>query len=616
MKINKQLIIILFFYYVFAFFTMFYWIKSDWNNVDGDEPHYLIMASGFVKNLSFEQTAPYIEEFKTRKIFKKGLAAANAVPSRNNTHAAFGPHGLYNLHNIGLPILISIPYLIGGTVAVKSFMILLSGVILLIVWKTAYLFTKNKSLSNLISISLCFALPFFPASNQIYPDLIAGLICLISLYILISSDNKTPIKNFILPAFIISFLPWLQIKNMAPALVLLGAFIYYLFWKRKCRNLKIYLLFLLTFFLSILLLGLYNNLAYGNYFGPYGEGALLVNRAALMTLIGLHIDQNQGFFIQNPIYIIAIPYIFSFIKKYKETAIIILILYASFLVPNGLHPNWYGGASFSGRFNWSALVVFLIPTIYGLYELRKTNKKLFTTILALSFLLQSFLYYKYTFGLAYLLNRGSIIMVEDYSIYYRNIAEFLPSFYNVHWCFQYSVNIIYIVFFVILFLLNFVKSNKKIKTTIIVSLILIIILIPMRIFGEPSNKYLVWNANILPSNTGKIEGTERIAKAKEDIAGYIIYGPDTIIYEDNYEVQLNYKSDANNDEQIGLYEIFNFTNMEIEKTIDIYGTNGEEVSLVLDFTIEKQKTPDIYEFRVFWNGKDDIDIKYVQLNKK
>jgi hypothetical protein len=38
---------------------------------------------------------------------------------------------------------------------------------------------------------------------------------------------------------------------------------------------------------------------------------------------------------------------------------------SSLIVPNSLHPAWYGGMSFAGRFNWPGAVVFMVPTLAG-----------------------------------------------------------------------------------------------------------------------------------------------------------------------------------------------------------------------------------------------------------
>ena len=94
--------------------TLFSWTHQNWYPVTGDEPHYLVMADAIVEDRSFEQTAAYEREFDARTIYPGGLAPAGSTADESTTHGVEGPHGLYNVHNVGLPALISIPFLVAG----------------------------------------------------------------------------------------------------------------------------------------------------------------------------------------------------------------------------------------------------------------------------------------------------------------------------------------------------------------------------------------------------------------------------------------------------------------------------------------------------------------------
>ena len=71
---KNALFIALLIYGIFSLATLFSWQSKGINTVTGDEPHYLVMSSGIAKQGSLEQTAPYMEEFKAREIYKHGLA--------------------------------------------------------------------------------------------------------------------------------------------------------------------------------------------------------------------------------------------------------------------------------------------------------------------------------------------------------------------------------------------------------------------------------------------------------------------------------------------------------------------------------------------------------------
>ena len=127
-------------------------------------------------------------------------------------------------------------------------------------------------------------------------------------------------------------------------------------------------------------MGAYNKFAFGSYFGPYHlwpVAGLELSETSFMTLLGLHLDQNQGFLLQNPINFIGLMGIGLLYLRDPFMAVGVSLVFFSLIVPNGLHPVWYGGWSISGRFGWSAAIVFMMPTMYALLLAHK-EQALFT----------------------------------------------------------------------------------------------------------------------------------------------------------------------------------------------------------------------------------------------
>ena len=60
-------------YLIAALATLLLWESRGLNQVTGDEPHYLVMASGLIHDLSLEQTKPYRQEFDQKKIYKREI---------------------------------------------------------------------------------------------------------------------------------------------------------------------------------------------------------------------------------------------------------------------------------------------------------------------------------------------------------------------------------------------------------------------------------------------------------------------------------------------------------------------------------------------------------------
>ncbi len=440
-------------YLFFSLSTFFIWrIKGEYW-VTGDEPHYLVMASGIARHGTLEQTIPYSEEFKTREIYQLALVPLGASPSSENAHVIQGPHGLYNIHNIGLPLILTIPFLFGGVIGAKVFMIFIGGMAIVITWRVSGLFSTDKYIRFFATLATCVALPLIPASNQIYPDLLAGIIALGGIYWFMTTKKQRSLITEGLGILGIVFLPWLQIKFLAPSVILvvaIGLKIYL-----ETRSIKRILIISIAAIISFVVLGFYNYYAFGKISGPYDSGALELNRTAFMVLIGLCFDQNQGFLIQNPIMLVGLFFIGAYFSRNKVVMLLVLLVFLSFIFPNSMHPAWYGGYSFSGRFEWSTAIVLFLPTVFGIIKLSKINTKVFWLIIGFSLLLQGYFYYHYTFTYSSLYNKDPSTSLEAYSIFYYPIQSWMPALYNVSWAYRYAPNYAWFIAIFIMVLLGF-----------------------------------------------------------------------------------------------------------------------------------------------------------------
>ena len=245
---------------LFNAFAIFIWQNVYKTSITGDEPHYIVMADSISTYHTFEQTQAYSNEFKERKIFPPGFSSTEPIPNRNYAHAIAGSNGLYNVHNIGLPLIIAPVYKFFGITGVKIFMIFLSSLSILLLWKFLSLFTTNIFEKAIIIFSAFFAFPFWIAANQIYSDLQSGIISLLSIVWVIYRNNfhaKQRLKYDFLILMIIAYQPWLQIKFFAPALLSTIAIILSSFYNEK--SIKKGMLLLLPLIMSISLLMLYNH---------------------------------------------------------------------------------------------------------------------------------------------------------------------------------------------------------------------------------------------------------------------------------------------------------------------------------------------------------------------
>lgn len=608
---NKQyLLVALLIYGVFSLATLFSWHIKGINTVTGDEPHYLVMASGLVKQGSLEQTAPYREEFKTRQIYRHGLAPEDAQPSPENTHAVLGPNGLFNVHNFGLPILLAVPFLFGGVIGAKLIMVLFSSLIVVVAWKFSFYFSQDKIPRFWAVIATTISLPFIPASNQVYPDLLAGLIALTGLYWFYTVDARRPAGLETLLAVTIAFLPWLQIKFAATCLILVLSITTRIYFQSRDIK-KIAQIFVISG-ASFLALATYNYYAFGKISGPYQASALEISKTSLMVLLGLHIDQNQGFILQNPVNLIGILAIGWMYKFNRIFSIVWALVFLSLIIPNALHPNWYGGWSFSGRFQWAAATLFIIPTIYGLIVIPKRNKMTFKAIITSGLLLQFYFFYQYAISGVNLYNKNNETWFDNYSIFYYPIHAWMPMLYNSTWAYGYWPNYSWMVLIGALLLLGFLKKVSR-KSYIILFSSLLLIFAAGLSKNHPKEE-TIFKADQLPSQTGRVVNSGRFAEQNVDKPGFVNYGPYFPLRKGSYEVVFLYKSPSEKSEVIGWVDVFNATLMSQLIQIPIHGTSNARSEQVIKFEVTQWK-PNSFEFRTYWNGASNIEVEGIVLKK-
>jgi hypothetical protein len=434
--------------------TYLSWHFQGKNTITGDEPHYLVMASGIVKHGTLEQTLPYTEEFQSREIYGNGLAPLEATPSPGNTHAVQGPRGLFNVHNAGLPLLLALPFLLGGVVGAKLAMILFGGTALAVVWKISGVYSADPGVRLLATLATCVGLPLVPASNQIYPDILAGVIALSGLYWFMTSATERSLVLEGLWAGAIAALPWLQIKLAATSLLLIVALAIRI--TAGSKGIKRPLLMSSIAVVFWVGLGCYHQYAFGNLAGPYQSGALQVNKTALMVLAGLHVDQNQGFLLQNPIMFVGLFFVGALFARDRQVSFLWALVFLSLMVPNAMHSAWYGGWSLSGRFGWSAAIVFSLPTVFGLITLVTTRRRTFWAVGASSIALQGYYFFRYLDGSLDLYNRRPFTPFDDYSIYFRPISYWLPAMYNSDWAYGHPPNHSWVFLVLLVLVLGFV----------------------------------------------------------------------------------------------------------------------------------------------------------------
>ena len=601
-------------FFVAATGTVVAWNQSRMhiNAINGDEPHYLVMSRGILHFGSFEISRAYQEEFQNRFLVDRVLAPADAVPDPGNTHGAIGPHGLFSNHNIGLPLLLTIPLAIGGVIGAKLFMVLCGSLIVYLAWTISARFSSNHVHRLWAVLAACLAAPFIPASTQIYPDLIAGLLALVGLYwFQTAHEGRSTVLEWLM-AISIALLPWLQVK-FAPTSAILAAAIAWKFAIGGGQRPALIRLCLVEA-TSLALLAFYNFYAFGKFSGPYHPGMMEFSQTSLMVLIGLLIDQNQGFLMQNPVGLVGIVALGSLFRSDRSLALLLLTVFVSLLLPNALHTVWYGGFSFAGRFGWSAATVFMVAVVYGLLRLAARSVAFFYAIVALGLGLQAYLFEQYAFGEVNLYNRPATTSADSYSIYFFPIDQWLPQLYDSNWAFGFVPNYAWLLLLGGLVALGFLGRGCSLRAVFLV-IIPLSLTIPVAglLDGRPRIE-IPFDITQLPSGTGRIVDGVRIGEQGVDRAGFLTFGPYYPLRRGHFKLNLSYSSTAPNGGIQGNLDVFDATSQIRIGRVDLVGTGGMTRQIQMPFEISNWRFHK-FEFRNEWNGQFVIKIKSLLLQR-
>lgn len=329
----------------------------------GDEPHYLVMADSVASDFDLDLHNNYLSDFDTRRIY--GLT----IPHVYNT-----PRGWMPYHYPGLSILIAAPFRIAGVAGARVALcaLTLALPVSLFVWFRERLTaassgrTDSSRTAAWLTLGLVICEPILFGSTQIYPDLPGGVVALsLFVYVLLALEGRRPWWAWALFWLAAGCLPWLHAKFAATAILLAFAGAAAI-WRQTRgeadQSIPRSLAAAPLFAIGPALLMIFNARASGSVFGFHRIAELTtdVSRAAEIFL-GLHLDQSQGMFLQQPLLAAGLVALPLFAARRRGLALLWALVYLSLVVPNALQLARYGGGGPVGRFAWSAAWLWTVP---------------------------------------------------------------------------------------------------------------------------------------------------------------------------------------------------------------------------------------------------------------
>jgi hypothetical protein len=397
-----------------------WWTLSRQFFLSGDEPHYLIMARSVWLDADLDLHNNYIEDALWPDIY------GEITPHAYRETDVWPPY-----HSPGLGLLLAAPlryYGINGTRLMMTAPVAIIS-LSLILWLAPQLSTAT---CVLVGISLASSVPLAYGASRIYPDLLATAGVTAATLALLSVDARGRPPS--LPVWIaiwtvVGTLPWLQSRFLAVwALLMLAGVVIAV---RANGSARVRLLTgLLPSIVLIVALGIFNHHYYGNPLGPPRLAELTTSPVrAAMIFFGLHLDQSQGLFIQQPVWLLALPGLVPFALARPLVAAWWALLYLAIVVPGAMQLGRYGGAGPIGRYAWAAAVLWAVPLRYWLVQLGARRERWLGGALVVIVFLQLAAASRWMRIPGLLMPKLEENLALRESLAAESVRSFLPSFY-------------------------------------------------------------------------------------------------------------------------------------------------------------------------------------------
>ncbi len=311
---------------------------------EGDGPHYLMVAD----SLLHDHDLDLAQDFRDKRY--QAFYGGELAPHKR----VRGRHGeTYSLHAVGLSILILPAYALAGYRGASFFLALLAAVLAREIRELVHQWTRAPGLAEGVAWVVAFSPPVLHYVGVIFTEVPAAL--LIALVLRRGRDlGQASLARALGIGLAIAALPWLNVRFVLPAALLLG----FVLLARPALRSAVALA--LPVVLSALGVALYHWILYG-FWNPgrvYGSTPELALANAPTGLLGLLFDQEFGLLVYAPVYALAAWWLVRPWRYGWRMAVTAAGLVVAIMGMAALWPMWRGGFNPPGRF-----LVPLVPVL-------------------------------------------------------------------------------------------------------------------------------------------------------------------------------------------------------------------------------------------------------------
>jgi len=518
-------------------------VAAQWlqlNRITGDEPHYLIAAHALAYDASLD----------VKPVYGHGPWAEFGVPEPPHV-AAIGA-SLISTHGLALPVLLALPYRLAGVLGAKLMLCIATALLVARFPSILARMTGERTWSLAVAATLALSLPYTMAAGQIYPDLLTGLICvwLIDDLAIGFAGAGSSAWRMLRYALMAGALPWLHQRHVLIAVIFATAFALRVahdrgYGRQASRGLRTStaVLALVLLFALVAL-----NVAFISRLLGAQLGAQLpafLGWYSVMIVTGLHLDQVNGLFFQNPVLFGGLLGLPRFARSAPLLTLLWIIVCAALLFPVAAFTIGYGGWAPAGRYGWDVAPLWILPlgAFVGWVLRQRGGRAVLATLLIAALLLQAAFAERWVRVFEFLLPGDRNQALWTHNSLFGRLRYFLPHFRSPERMFTWAPNWVWMIFAFACVALG-TRLRGALRPPLFAAAALAVGAAAVLLTWPRTYDAVTLAGVELGGEVGKIEASGRAAHETVDPQGYLFVGPYLSLDPGCYRVTVAYDAET------------------------------------------------------------------------
>ncbi|MGD9905867.1 MAG: hypothetical protein AB7U83_20530 [Vicinamibacterales bacterium] len=328
----------------------------------GDEPHYLVIAQSLWRDGDLR-----IENNHTRGDYREYFG--RELDPHYLTRGRDGE--IYSIHPVGMPVVITPVFALGGYTLTVAFFVLMSAVAAALAWRWVAALAGGYGPATLAWAAIAWSAPFLINAFTIYPEVPAALAMAAAMPLVVRAQPGSAAWHGWAVGALAALLPWLSTKYAPMSAALVAVAVARRWWPLHrgvagaswvggaAPIVLPYAAGLAAWFAFFYV-----------YWGtprpqaPYGA---MVQTSLLYTVFGvpgLLFDQEYGLLVYAPAYVLAGFGLWTMVRRpgpLRRVGLEVGLLFAALIGTVGAFRIWWGGSAAPGRPLMSGLLLLMLP---------------------------------------------------------------------------------------------------------------------------------------------------------------------------------------------------------------------------------------------------------------